>query len=60
MAVTLGDVTEEIAVGPIVLGSELNAEINSVTIDLNTIVEVTGTALTPAIGDVDAVSLLMQ
>jgi hypothetical protein len=51
----LCNVTEEIAVGPITTGSELNAEINSVTIDLNKIVEVTGTALTSAIGDVDAV-----
>jgi hypothetical protein len=57
MAVTLGDVTEEIAVGPITTGSELTSEISSVTIDLNTLVDVTGSALTPVVGDVDAVAV---
>jgi hypothetical protein len=57
MAVTLGDVTEEIAVGPITTGSELTSEISSVTIDLNTLVNVTGSALAPAVGEVDAVSV---
>jgi hypothetical protein len=52
MTVTLGDTTVELAVGPILTGFNIPLNLNSVTIDLNKIVEVTGTALTPAIGDV--------